>query len=114
MIFCLVFGHKPHDLFEYQRNGGHRLTYCERCGQGVTHVVTADFPLPAGSKSRADWDDDNARRMGGIVADRVSSEIEILTQLRKAEIARLLARHTAKGTAKKKAPLRKASKGGRK
>lgn len=73
MIRCLLFGHKPHPLVEYARYGSHRLTFCERCGQGFTHaVVEADWPLPPDSTTPLE----QARETGRIASDRVLDDID--------------------------------------
>lgn len=101
MIKCLLFGHKPDEMFEYQRVGNRRLTHCERCGQGVTEIVAVGRPLSANLTKEyertKEANREAARVVGYVVADRMSDEIEALINLA----------ITAKGPAKV-APVRRA------
>jgi hypothetical protein len=85
MIRCLLFGHRPHPTFEFQRLDLRRLTYCERCGQGFTHVVSSDYPLPEGAKSRREYNEELAHLVvmglrGRLVreTDQFTDEIDIV------------------------------------
>lgn len=78
MIRCLLFGHKPNPLVEYQRYGGcYRLTPCMRCGQGFTHVVALeDWPLPDGSFTYEESAKRHAGEAGRIISDRLLDDID--------------------------------------
>lgn len=123
MIRCLLFGHKPSEMFEYGRFGAHRLSYCERCGQGVTQLVSVDRPLPHGFKTNEEREDEwlekvEARFTSSRFADKLMDEVDIVirevleehglsknpraraTPVNKRERRSKRKPHTAKGTAK--------------